>query len=251
MTMKQGDKIIFSVVWILLVTPQPAFAMHIMEGYLSPLWALLWAVICLPFLLIGIKHIRQLIEENGENIVIIAMATAYVFMLSALKIPSLTGSCSHPTGVGLGSILLGPWIMSVIGLIVLLFQAILLAHGGLSTLGANTFSMAIVGPFIAFAVYHLTLKARGKKSFAIFLATMLGNLATYCVTAIQLALAWPSLESGFLGALLEYLSIFALTQLPLAISEGILTVLIYNTIAKYMPKKLLASRNQRLKEETV
>jgi cobalt/nickel transport system permease protein len=190
-----------------------------------------------------------LIEENGENIVIIAMATAYVFMLSALKIPSLTGSCSHPTGVGLGAILLGPWAMSVIGLVVLLFQAILLAHGGLSTLGANTFSMAIVGPFVAIAIYHFILKMNGKKALAIFMAAMLGNLATYCVTAIQLALAWPSLESGFWGALLEYLSIFAITQLPLAISEGILTVLIYNTIATYMPKKIFGSRKNGLKEE--
>jgi cobalt/nickel transport system permease protein len=249
--MKQGNKIIFSVVWILLVTPQPAFAMHIMEGYLSPGWALLWAVITLPFLLVGIKHIRELVRQNGENIVLIAMATAYVFMLSALKIPSLTGSCSHPTGVGLGAILLGPWAMSIIGVIVLLFQAILLAHGGLSTLGANTFSMAIVGPFVAIAVYHLTMRLNGKKAVAIFMAAMLGNLATYCVTAIQLALAWPSLETGVMGALIEYLSIFAITQIPLALSEGILTVLIYNTIEKYLPKNLFASRNHGLKEETL
>ena len=67
-------------------------------------------------------------------------------MLSALKIPSVTGSCSHPTGTGLGAVLFGPGVMTVLGTIVLLFQALLLAHGGLTTLGANVFSMAIVGP---------------------------------------------------------------------------------------------------------
>ena len=67
-----------------------------------------------------------------------------MFVLSALKIPSLTGSCSHPTGVGLGAILFGPSVMSVLGTIILLFQSLLLAHGGLTTLGANAFSMAIV-----------------------------------------------------------------------------------------------------------
>ena len=74
--------------------------------------------------------------------------SAYVFVLSALKIPSVTGSCSHPTGTGLSASLFGPSVTAVLGTIVLLFQALLLAHGGLTTLGANVFSMAIAGPFI-------------------------------------------------------------------------------------------------------
>ena len=70
---------------------------------------------------------------------LIAVVGAFAFVLSALKIPSVTGSSSHPTGVGLAAILFGPAITSVLGLIVLIFQAILLAHGGITTLGANVF----------------------------------------------------------------------------------------------------------------
>ena len=43
-----------------------------------------------------------------------------------------------------------------LGSIVLLFQALLLAHGGITTLGANAFSMAIVGPWVAWTVWRLT-----------------------------------------------------------------------------------------------
>ena len=63
--------------------------------------------------------------------------------------PSVTGSCSHPTGTGLGAVLFGPAAVSVLAAIVLVFQALLLAHGGITTLGANDFSMGIVGPFAA------------------------------------------------------------------------------------------------------
>ena len=63
---------------------------------------------------------------------LLALCGAFAFVLSALKIPSATGSCSHPTGVGLGAILFGPAATAVLGLIVLLFQALLLAHGGLA-----------------------------------------------------------------------------------------------------------------------
>ena len=77
---------------------------------------------------------------------LIAMSGAFIFVISSLKIPSVTGSCSHMTGTGLGAIMFGPASVSVLGIIVLIFQAVLLAHGGLTTLGANTFSMAIAGP---------------------------------------------------------------------------------------------------------
>ncbi|MFO6285397.1 energy-coupling factor ABC transporter permease, partial [Pseudomonas aeruginosa] len=60
--------------------------------------------------------------------------------------PSVTGSGSHPTVAGLAVSLFGPGVVAVLGAIVLLFQALLLAHGGLSTLGANGVSMAENGP---------------------------------------------------------------------------------------------------------
>ncbi len=59
------------------------------------------------------------------------------------------------TGTGLGAILFGPSAVSILGIIVLVFQAVLLAHGGLTTLGANTFSMAIAGPLVSFGIYKL------------------------------------------------------------------------------------------------
>src|SRR3712207_6965420 len=63
-----------------------------------------------------------------------------IFVLSAVKLPSFTGSSSHPTGTGAGAVLFRPPVMALLGTIVLLFQALLLAHGGLTTLGANAFS---------------------------------------------------------------------------------------------------------------
>ena len=78
--------------------------------------------------------------------------------ISSLKLPSMTGSCSHPTGTGVGAILFGPFITSVLGLIVLIYQAIFLAHGGLTTLGANAFSMGIAGPVVAWVIYKVGTK---------------------------------------------------------------------------------------------
>lgn len=227
--MTKRQKLTLSIVSTLAVAfglVPTASAMHIMEGYLPATHSLVWGVICVPFVVWGFISIKKTLSENRKAITVLAMAGAFIFVISSLKIPSVTGSCSHMTGTGLGAILFGPASVSILGIIVLLFQAILLAHGGLTTLGANTFSMAIAGPFVSFGVYKLCEKLKVNKMVSVFLAAMIGDIFTYCVTSIQLAVAYPSEVGGVMASAVKFLGVFAPTQLPLAIVEGILTVVI-------------------------
>jgi len=218
-----------------------AYAMHIMEGFLPPSWSLFWTAVSLPFFVLGFRSMRRIVADNPRMKLLLAMAAAFAFVLSSLKIPSVTGSCSHPTGVGLGAIMFGPSVMSVLGGIVLLFQALLLAHGGLTTLGANLFSMGIAGPFVSYGIYRLADGLKAPRSMAVFLSAELGDLVTYVVTSLQLAAAFPSATGGFAPALFKFLSIFAVTQVPLAVSEGILTVMVYNAIRSYAGETMFSS----------
>ena len=215
----------------------PASAMHIMEGFLPQTHAIVWGVVCLPFLVWSFIAIRKIAAEHRKAILLLAMMGAYAFVLSALKMPSVTGSSSHPTGTGLGAVLFGPAPMALLGMIVLLFQAILLAHGGITTLGANTFSMAIAGPFVSFGIYQLCKKLKVNRLVAVGLACGLGDLFTYCVTSVQLALAHPG-QAGVLAAMGEFLGIFALTQVPLAIVEGILSAIVVMMLESFAKPEL-------------
>ncbi|MBI3444166.1 MAG: energy-coupling factor ABC transporter permease [Magnetospirillum sp.] len=210
--------------------------MHIMEGFLPAGHALAWTCISAPFVVAGGRSLRRTRAEKPEARLPIAAAAGFTFVLSALKLPSVTGSCSHPTGTGLGAIQFGPGLMAVIGTIVLLFQALLLAHGGLSTMGANVFSMAIAGPWVAYGVWNLARKLGASAAIAVFLAAFLGDLATYCVTSLQLALAFPDAQSGFAGAYAKFAGIFAVTQLPLAAAEGLVTVVVMNALGQLQPR---------------
>lgn len=236
---KWALKAAVAVACVFAVVPT-ANAMHIMEGYLPPAYCVMWGVICLPFLVCGFFSIRKTLEKNRRSITVLAMAGAFVFVISSLKIPSVTGSCSHMTGTGLGAILFGPTAVGILGLIVLLFQAILLAHGGLTSLGANTFSMAIAGPLFAFGLYKLCGKLGVNKKVSVFLAAFLGDLFTYCVTSIQLAMAYPSPEGGVAVSAVKFLGVFAPTQLPLAVIEGILTVVIVIGLESFAKPELNA-----------
>lgn len=223
-----------------LLTAPRAGAMHIMEGYLPAAHCIFWGALCLPFVYLGLRRIGGIVAENRKSLLILAMTGAYAFVLSALKIPSVTGSSSHPTGTGLGAVLFGPTPMAVLGLIVLLFQAVLLAHGGLTTLGANTFSMAIAGPFVSWGVYRLCGALKVKKHVSIFLACFLGDLFTYCVTSVQLGFAHPSAIGGAGASILEFMGIFALTQIPLAVIEGLLSVVVVMGLESYASPELSA-----------
>lgn len=215
--------LVLLIIFMFGAVPQ-AMAMHIMEGYLPASFCLMWGILCLPFLALSVFKIKQIVRHNRKALLLLAMAGAYVFVLSALKIPSVTGSSSHPTGTGLGAILFGPAPMALVGLIALLFQAILLAHGGLTTLGANTFSMAVAGPFVCYAAYRTCLFLKANRLLAVFAGATLGSLFTYCLTSLQLALAFPSDLGGVWASALKFMAIFALTQVPLSIIEGLLTV---------------------------
>ncbi|HPB72057.1 MAG TPA: energy-coupling factor ABC transporter permease [Phycicoccus sp.] len=210
--------------------------MHIAEGFLPPLHAAAWTLAAAPFVIHGAREVRRVVRDHPTSRILLGAAGAFTFVLSAIKLPSVTGSSSHPTGTGVGAIIFRPPVMAVLGCIVLVFQALLLAHGGLTTLGANTFSMAIVGPWAGYAAYRLLRKA--PFAVAVFVGVAVADLATYVTTATQLALAFPDPTSGFLGAWARFMGIFAVTQVPLAVVEGIVGVLLFRALAAWAGPEL-------------
>lgn len=211
---------------------EPSYAMHIMEGYLPLGWCAFWYAVSIPFVVVSYRHIRRLISKRSEARIGFALNTAFVFVLSALKLPSLTGSSSHLTGTTLGTLTTGVMSMPLVGFVVLIFQALLLAHGGISTLGANIFSLAVVGPCVAYLVYTSLNSLGLYRSWAIFLAAALGSLSTYVTTALQLAVVFPDSVGGVSDAFVKFLSIFAITQVPLALVEGLMTVLVLRLLPR-------------------
>ena len=111
--------------------------MHIYEGFLPWQWCVFWYALALPVIAYGIIKIKKVTEKHPESKPVLAVVGAFMFILSSLKLPSVTGSCSHPTGNGLGAVIFGPAVVSVLCVIVLIFQALLLGHGGITTLGAT------------------------------------------------------------------------------------------------------------------
>jgi cobalt/nickel transport system permease protein len=213
--------------------------MHIMEGFLPWQWCLVWWIVALPCLCFGVHQLKKILAADREALPLLGVTGGFIFILSSLKLPSVTGSCSHPTGTGLSTISFGPWITAIVCAIVLLFQSLFLAHGGLSVLGANIVSMGIIGPFVGYTIYRLLRDTSINIYVTIFLATALADVFTYVTTSIELALAYPAEAGGFTTSFILFLGIFAVTQIPLAIVEGIVLALVFKYIVALKPDILI------------
>ena len=207
---------------LLLALPAPAFAMHIAEGLLPASWAVLWTAAAIPFVALGLRDLRRQGEGCAFFRPLIGLVGAAVFLISCMPIPVPTaGTCSHPCGTGLAAILIGPGLTVVIASVALTLQALFLAHGGLTTLGANIMAMGVAGAYVGYGVFRAARRLGLPWAVAAFLAGLLSDWATYSATSFELAAALhgdESLRTFFTLILLAFVP----TQLPLGILEGVL-----------------------------
>lgn len=208
---------------LLLFAPRYAFGMHIAEGILPGGWAALWYVVAAPFVLWGLHQIKKRSREDPKYKAFVALVGAAVFIISCMPIPVPTaGTCSHPTGVGLAAILIGPGPAIVVSAIALSLQALFLAHGGLTTLGANVVSMGVTGALLGYAAWRLCRGAGLPAFAAAFAAGLIADWATYATTSVELATALHG-DGPMLTMLAMIVVAFVPTQLPLGIFEGFLS----------------------------
>jgi len=223
---------------LLLLYPIPAYAMHIAEGILPAYWAAIWYIPAVVFVGIGIYQIKRKTRETKAIMPLLGLTGAAIFLISVFPIPvPIAGTSSHPVGTPLGAILVGPFISTVLGAIALLIQALFLAHGGISTWGANIVSMALVGSFVGFGVFVLFKKLNVPIFLAAFAAGLLGDWATYATTAFELASALHG-GGSLWGMFAAIVTAFAPTQLPLGILEGLFTGGVVTLVYQRRPELL-------------
>ncbi|WP_225973674.1 energy-coupling factor ABC transporter permease [Dehalogenimonas formicexedens] len=236
---------------LFVFAPKPVLAMHIAEGILPAGWAIGWYAVAIPFLIIGVRMISKKTQQNRKLIPLLGLAGAAVFLISVFPVPvPVAGTTSHPAGTPLAAILLGPFIAAVLGAIALLFQALFLSHGGLSTWGANILSMAVVGSFVGFGVFFVLRKTGVSLMPAAFAAGVLGDWATYAMTSFELASALAA-PGGFWQMWGSLVAAFAPTQLPLGFLEGLFTAGVVGAIQQRRPDLLaggLLARKQTAEE---
>jgi len=223
---------------LILGSAQPVYAMHISEGILPIQWAVFWFVLSAPFVFLGLKNLRVRSEKEPYLKAFVGLVGAGVFVISCMPIPvPIAGTCSHPCGTGMAAILIGPTLTVVVASVALTLQALFLAHGGLTTLGANIFSMGVIGAFSGYGVFLLARRIGASGVVAAFFAGLISDWGTYATTSFILTGALHS-DASFWGMFAAILLAFVPTQVPLGILEGFLSAGAYAFVHSRRPELL-------------
>ncbi len=255
-------KVCLTMLFGYLLFANNAYAMHISEGILPFNWCALWFAVAIPFVAYGIFRLKAISKDDISFKPLVGLMAAVVFIISCMPIPVPTaGTCSHPCGTGMSGILLGPTISILITAVALLIQALFLAHGGLSTWGANIVSMGVMGSFAGYLTFKLFRAIKippippfikgGQVGLAVagFMAGLFADWATYAATSVELASGIRG-NSPFMPLFWKILIAFIPTQLPLGILEGAMTGGMVVLLYKKRPDLLVKMRVIKPEEVT-
>jgi cobalt/nickel transport system permease protein len=161
--------------YILIVVWAGTTAMHIPDGYLSPVTCALMAILALPFWIRGVQRLRE--KMTAKNIPLVALFAAFSFVVMMFNVPLPGGTTGHAVGGALAAIILGPEIATIAITVALVIQAFFFGDGGILAIGANSFNMAVVLPYVSFAIYQAIAKNMPLNSKRRVLGAALGGWA--------------------------------------------------------------------------
>lgn len=127
--------------------------MHIPDGYLSPSTCAVLYTASAPCWWAALRQTRR--RLLGRTLPLLALFAAFSFVIMMFNLPLPGGTTGHAVGVGIAAIVLGPWASMLAISLALAIQALFFGDGGITTLGANCFNMAIAGSLAAAALYRL------------------------------------------------------------------------------------------------
>lgn len=127
--------------------------MHIPDGYLSPSTCATLYVLAVTGWYAALRRIKSILTTR--TIPLISVFAAFSFVVMMFNVPLPGGTTGHAVGVAVAAIVLGPWGSILAITIALAIQALFFGDGGITTLGANSLNMAIIGSFVAYAVYRV------------------------------------------------------------------------------------------------
>ncbi|HXX23922.1 MAG TPA: cobalt transporter CbiM [Terriglobia bacterium] len=163
--------------------------MHIPDGYLSPSTCVALYAGAAPFWYVALRRLKRWLSTR--LIPLLSVFAAFSFLVMMFNLPLPGGTTGHALGVAIAAIVLGPWASILALSIALLIQALFFGDGGVTTLGANCFNMAIVGSLVSYLVYRLLA---GRAAITSSRRVVAAALAGY--TAINASAFCAALEFG-------------------------------------------------------
>jgi cobalt/nickel transport system permease protein len=171
---------------------------------------------------------RRVRVDGGRGVAFTGMIAAFVLAAQAVNLPLLPGTSAHAVGTCLATLTLGPARAIVALTAVLLLQALLFADGGLTVLGVNVLTLAVL-PSLSVALVAGALGAGYRSPLVAIAGATLGGLSGAALLSTVLVL-------GTRAATLPTFSFLMGTQGLASLIEGALTALAVRELHRRTPR---------------
>jgi cobalt/nickel transport system permease protein len=202
------------------VPPPAPPAMHIPDGFLSTVIAVIFWVIAVAAILYSIRRTEGDLGER--QVPLMGVVAAFIFAAQMLNFTVVGGTSGHFMGAALATFLLGPWAGILVMTTVVSIQALVFQDGGLLALGANITNMGVVGCLVSYGVIVGLGRILGEgKNWRRFVgaaaAAWLSIVTASAACALQLALSGASPLSVALPSMVG-------VHMLIGVGEAIITV---------------------------
>lgn len=170
--------------------------MHIPDGYLSPATCAVFYGAMLPVWYLASRKSEKAVRHG--DLALVALGASFVFVIQMFNFPVPGGSSGHMAGGAVLGIVLGPWAAVVAMSLALALQALMFGDGGVLTLGANCFNMALVMTLAGWSVYRVVAAGSpgaARRLVAAALAAYVAVNLSALAAGVELGLQ-PLLASG-------------------------------------------------------
>lgn len=195
--------------------------MHISEGVLSLPVLVTGGAFSAGGIIIGLRSLEP------QKIIIAGTLAAVFFVASLIHVPIGVAS-AHLLMTGLMGVILG-WAAMPAIFVALILQAVLFQYGGLTTLGANTFSMgfAAVLSWYVFRIINYFIPGR----LGLKISSFCGGMSGVAFAALFTALSLSFTAEGFKAAAIALF----MANLPIMLAEGLITMFCVEYLVRYKP----------------
>jgi cobalt/nickel transport system permease protein len=207
--------------------------LHIPDGFLSLLIALVAWILAVIFISLAIRNSQASFDE--KLVPLAGIMAAFFFAGQMINFPVAGGTSGHFIGAALAAVVLGPWLGILVMTAVIILQALLFQDGGLVVMGANILVMGVTPALISYGLYRaVAQRNRRIQLVTVAGAAWLSVMGAALLTALLLGFSGTS---SFRIAVPALLGVHAL----IGIGEALITVAALSFIMNTRPQLLHTS----------
>ena len=204
--------------------------MHIPDGFIDGTVALATGAVALGAVTVAVR--RESAELGERSVPLLGVTAAFLFAAQMINFPVAGGTSGHLLGGVLTGVLMGPWAAAIVLTVVLAVQALAMADGGITALGANVLNMAVIGGMGGYLVFAGLKRVLPRSLSGYFLA-----VAVAAWSSVVLSSAAASLELSASGTVPLRVSLPAMSSIHMVIGlgEALITVTVVAAVLVSRP----------------